>query len=202
MRIEETTISPNVWGPSFWRLLNQIVRYSHDFPHNLLDDFVKLFTVLQDVLPCPLCRQHCGSIYAANNNFLSQLTLHNSIKWLYTFRSYVNKYAKSETISYHDYIKMLHSHHHLISKNEVLDLLALITLNYPHGSDEISSKRRASIFIFIKTLSKLVKYIPHLRDLEILEPSVVWANRVELKKWLKKKARHISHHHLHFRIKH
>ena len=99
---------PEKWGASFWKVIDLVV-LSMDNNNELSKDYVYLFFYsLQNVLPCPECREHYTEYFSKYN--LKQV-LHSkelTFQWIYRLREEINKGKNVESgISFETYIKLL-----------------------------------------------------------------------------------------------
>ena len=73
------------WGPSGWQLLHLIT-----FERGSLNTKKKLFSTLNEILPCKYCRESTGQ-------FMKEMPIHNNLAlWLYDLHKYVNKKLESQ----------------------------------------------------------------------------------------------------------
>jgi hypothetical protein len=180
-------VSPTEWGPLFWALLSDVAKYSGTMPKSMNVHVENMAKCVPYVLPCSVCRTHSTEIYRKNHH-LNHPTTANITHWVWTLRSHVNTYTNSENLKYDQYKLKLSRKNYFITIQGVVDLLYMIALNYPPDDKD----RKTMIFYFIKSLSHLVIYIPHLRPLSTLNPINMWNNSNELIRWLDTKVKGLS----------
>lgn len=179
-----TNVNPLKWGPLFWALLHTIAQYSGCYPNIMNSDLSLFVAAIPDVLPCNECSNHCKEIYS-KLNLINSVSLTNYKRWVYTLRSEINKYTNSQNINYENYLSKLKQTRIFITKKQLIDLLAMISVNYPDENNKESQIRRNNIFIFVQQLIKFVIFIPHLASIGRFIPLHVWKNKKEFQRWVK-----------------
>lgn len=84
-------IHSKVWGQYLWRTLHTLT-YSYDpkMPDELKSQYVKLFHVLKDFIPCPICRAHYTKRCNANPPEKNMKTTESFVTWLNNLHNEVN----------------------------------------------------------------------------------------------------------------
>lgn len=123
----------NIWGPSAWLFLHSVTFQYPDEPTMMdKENYKQFFNSLQNILPCPKCREH----YIKNiQDFPIQLNSRDElIQWMITIHNGVNKSNNKDIISYEDVKKIyLNSYNYSIEQNESVEsnmtfILAIILL--------------------------------------------------------------------------
>lgn len=182
--INATGVNPQKWGPAFWTLLYTIAQNIENYPDTMNSDLYLFVNAIPYVLPCNECSLHCKEIYW-RLNLENNVSLYNFKKWVYTLKSEVNKYTNSENISYERYLFGLKQTKLFITKKQLLDLLGMMSMNYPHENDKESRIKRNKFYIFIQQLIKFMIFIPYFRSIGRFIPFNIWKNKKELQAWLK-----------------
>lgn len=179
--IEATNVNPKIWGPIFWAVLHTIARY----PQKNIDkrDLVLFVSTIPYVLPCSECSAHCREIYS-RLKLISNVPFYNFKKWVWILRSEVNKYTNTPNTSYENYIQQ-NSIKYVINKRQIVELMGMISMNYPHENTRESRLKRYMTFLFIQLLIKFMSYIPELSSISKYRAIYVWNNRLELQNWLR-----------------
>ena len=99
---------PETWGPFFWKVIDWVV-LSMDNNNELSKDYVYLFFYsLQNVLPCPECREHYTEYFLKYN---LKTVLHSkelTFQWIYRLKDEINKRKNIESgISFETYLNLL-----------------------------------------------------------------------------------------------
>tara|TARA_B000000609_G_scaffold157152_1_gene151040 strand:+ start:864 stop:1232 length:369 start_codon:yes stop_codon:yes gene_type:complete len=89
--------NPELWGGPAWTLLHCI---TYTYPNNPtpsdMKDYEIFFLSLQNVLPCPTCREHYSNYIKKNpisNHLLSKTKL---ITYFIKLRNYIDKHYKNK----------------------------------------------------------------------------------------------------------
>lgn len=180
ININPTNINPQKWGPPFWALLHTIAQYADRIPNCMTRTLKSFVSTIPFILPCDECASHSHEIYT-RLNMVNQVSFKNLKHWVWTFRTEVNKSTNSGNISFQDYLTKFQTTNIFINKKQIIDLLALMSLNYPYND----SNKMKNVYLFIHNLSSLLTYIPHLKSLNKFRPTAIWNNKIELQNWLK-----------------
>ena len=108
----------NIWGPSAWLFLHSVTfQYPEEPTMEDKENYKQFFNSLQNILPCPKCRDH----YQKNIQDLPiQLNSRDElIQWLINIHNNVNKSNNKDILSYEDVKKIyLNSYNYSIEKDE------------------------------------------------------------------------------------
>jgi hypothetical protein len=81
-------LNPHVWGPGAWQFLQNCAEAADE---DCADKYVQFINLLQDVLPCEKCREHCAQYI--NDNPVDP----NNLKdWLLNFQQHVEQTKKCD----------------------------------------------------------------------------------------------------------
>ena len=111
----------NIWGPSAWLFLHAVTFQYPEEP-TMVDkkNYKQFFNSLQNILPCPKCREH----YQENIKEIPiQLNSRDElIQWLINIHNNVNKSNNKDILSYEDVKKIyLNSYNYSIEKDESVE---------------------------------------------------------------------------------
>ena len=111
----------NIWGPSAWLFLHAVTFQYPEEP-TMVDkkNYKQFFNSLQNILPCPKCREH----YQENIKEIPiQLNSRDElIQWLINIHNNVNKLNNKDILSYEDVKKVyLNSYNYSIEKDESVE---------------------------------------------------------------------------------
>lgn len=183
-------VNPIKWGSLFWSLLHTIAQYSDEIPESRNRDLIKFVSTIPYVLPCGDCANHCHEIYR-KRYLLNSASLRTFKRWVWVLKFEVNKYTNSDNIAYEDYLSKLRTTKEFITKNELINLLSMISLSYPSDTSRLNYSRQDNIYLFIKYLSSLLYYVPHLKSFHKFEPTNTWEDKEEFQRWLRKETRRV-----------
>ena len=111
----------NIWGPSAWLFLHSVTfQYPEEPTMADKENYKRFFNSLQNILPCPKCREH----YQKNIQDLPiQLNSRDElIQWLINIHNNVNKLNNKDILSYEDVKKVyLNSYNYSIEKDESVE---------------------------------------------------------------------------------
>tara|TARA_B100000700_G_C14935924_1_gene804277 strand:- start:375 stop:788 length:414 start_codon:yes stop_codon:yes gene_type:complete len=111
----------NIWGPSAWLFLHSVTfQYPEEPTMADKENYKHFFNSLQNILPCPKCREH----YQKNiQEFPIQLNSRDElIQWLINIHNNVNKLNNKDILSYEDVKKVyLNSYNYSIEKDESVE---------------------------------------------------------------------------------
>ena len=111
----------NIWGPSAWLFLHSITfQYPEEPTMADKENYKQFFNSLQNILPCPKCRDH----YQKNiQDFPIQLNSRDElIQWLINIHNNVNQSNNKGILSYEDVKKVyLNSYNYSIEKGESVE---------------------------------------------------------------------------------
>lgn len=102
-------LGPDVWGPHAWKFLHFVSLGYPDYPTN--EDkhkYKSFFLLLQNVLPCSVCREHYKENYdklPLTDNILSSRD--NLIKWVIDLHNIVNKMKNKPVIDHQTAINLI-----------------------------------------------------------------------------------------------
>lgn len=182
--INAVNVNAQKWGPILWSLLNTIAQYSDMYPKSMKRNLHILVSTLPNVLPCGECGKHSKEIYS-RLKLADNVSMRIFKKWVWTFKSEVNKYVGAPNITYNEYLTQLKQTEKYMSKKQFIDLLAMISMNYPHENDSDSINRRNEIYLFVEQAIKFIRLVPHLSSLGKFVPSVIWNNKFEFQTWIR-----------------
>lgn len=128
MHFKQNKMQPSYWGPSAWKFLHTI---SDTYPEHPTDEMKQktkhFFMLLQDVLPCPLCRKnyklHIEKYPLTDNILRTRETLSS---WLIDIHNEVNKLTNKKVFSYKDVV--VESHPLLTFSNIILIFFIVLLL--------------------------------------------------------------------------
>jgi hypothetical protein len=100
---------PDAWGPHAWKFLHYVSLGYSDNPTNEEKEKYKLFfLLLQDVLPCSICREHYKNNYSKipiTQQVLSSRD--NLVKWVIDLHNIVNEMKGKQKLDYDKAIKLI-----------------------------------------------------------------------------------------------
>jgi len=96
-------IHSKVWGQYLWRTLHSMT-YAYDpkMPDDLKEKFEKLFTVLKDFIPCPICREHYRQRFIKNPPSSNMRSTEQFVLWLNNLHNEVNAGLGKPLVSIRD----------------------------------------------------------------------------------------------------
>ena len=170
-RMSESSIDPNLWGPSLWDILFYIA-----FNVNLAThcrQIHELFHLLEIMLPCSGCRRH----YAVYKKEIPAVTKINrkspdsAAEWLWIIHNLVNKNLGKISIDF-DTLKKKHSHFAcMVSDLTVFDIIVDIWMG--------SSLNKLKVSAGIITMLSLLESIHPFRVCHLLKGKVTSTWRTE-----------------------
>lgn len=138
------TLGPDVWGPPGWKFLHFVALA---YPENPTEEdkfkYKNFFTLIQDVLPCSICREHYKQHlvkYPLDDDTL--LTTKSLLHWTIDVHNEVNIATKKRTLSYEEAIASIKSRNLVVKTDEPNEIL-----NKPNESH---NKTKASYNKMIK----------------------------------------------------
>lgn len=89
--------NPKIWGESGWTLIHCITYTYPDNPSpSDIKNYETFFLSLQNVLPCPYCKEHYSK-YIQNNPIKTHLSSKNKIiNYFIKLRNYIDKHYKNK----------------------------------------------------------------------------------------------------------
>lgn len=104
-QINETSMDPNVWGPTFWNILFYVC--FHINVKEKYKEIMKLFNAIETLLPCSHCRRHYA-LYKKQYNPSTNIDTQDpesAAKWLWTIHDMVNQNLGKICIDYDKLVK-------------------------------------------------------------------------------------------------
>lgn len=96
-------VSPDLWGPSTWTFLHlAVLSEPENFDKNRLVFYKQLYLLLQELLPCQICRIHLKENMAALKSIDTLKTKRELFDWTTDLHNRVNKRNNKSTYSYAD----------------------------------------------------------------------------------------------------
>jgi len=93
-------IHSKVWGQYLWRLLHTLTySYNPKLSDNIKSKYIRLFHVLKDFIPCPICRNHYTSRCNRNPPERNMATTDQFVVWLSNIHNEVNIGLGKPTVS-------------------------------------------------------------------------------------------------------
>jgi len=87
-------INPVLWGSSFWSSIESVI-LSMDTKDDVSKEYVYLFLyTLQNVLPCPNCRDHYQTYFSKTNVKEKCNNKEQLLKWVFDLRVKIKKENK------------------------------------------------------------------------------------------------------------
>lgn len=84
-------INPVHWGPCFWSSIESVI-LSMDTKDEMSKEYVYLFLyTLQNVLPCPDCREHYQDYFSKYNVKEKMSRKEDLLKWIFQLRVKIKK---------------------------------------------------------------------------------------------------------------
>lgn len=84
-------IHSKVWGQYLWRLLHSLTySYNPKLPTTIKSKYIRLFHVLKDFIPCPICRNHYTSRCNRNPPERNMASTDQFVTWLSNIHNEVN----------------------------------------------------------------------------------------------------------------
>ena len=100
---------PDAWGPHAWKFLHYVSLGYPDKPTKEdKEKYKSFFLLLQDVLPCAICREHFKDNYSKlplTDDILSSRD--KLIKWVIDLHNIVNEMKNKPTVSYDKAIDLM-----------------------------------------------------------------------------------------------
>ena len=100
---------PDAWGPHAWKFLHYVsLGYSDRPTKEDKEKYKSFFLLLQDVLPCSICREHFKENYSKlplTDEILS--SRNNLVKWVIDLHNVVNEMKNKSTVSYEEAIELM-----------------------------------------------------------------------------------------------
>jgi hypothetical protein len=100
---------PDAWGPHAWKFLHYVSLGYSDKPTKEEKEKYKLFyLLLQDVLPCSICREHYKNNYSKipiTEDVLSSRD--NLVKWVIDLHNIVNEMKGKPKVDYDTAVKLI-----------------------------------------------------------------------------------------------
>lgn len=97
-------MDPKIWGPYFWFTLHTITLSYPDKPsYENKRQFNDFFVGLQNVIPCPKCREHYKT-HLTNNPISSALdSKEHLVVWLFNLHNIVNGSLGKKKMAFEDF---------------------------------------------------------------------------------------------------
>ena len=97
-------MDPKIWGPYFWFTLHTITLSYPDKPsYENKRQFNDFFVGLQNVIPCPKCREHYKT-HLTNNPISSALdSKEHLVVWLFNLHNIVNESLGKNKMPFEDF---------------------------------------------------------------------------------------------------
>lgn len=97
-------MDPKIWGPYFWFTLHTITLSYPDKPsYENKRQFNDFFVGLQNVIPCPKCREHYKT-HLTNNPISSALdSKEHLVVWLFNLHNTVNESLGKNKMAFEDF---------------------------------------------------------------------------------------------------
>lgn len=93
-------IHSKVWGQYLWRLLHSLTySYNPKLPENIKSKYARLFHVLKDFIPCPICRNHYTGRCNRNPPERNMNSTNQFTTWLSNLHNEVNIGLGKPTVS-------------------------------------------------------------------------------------------------------
>jgi hypothetical protein len=114
-------LGPDVWGPAGWKFLHFIALA---YPENPTEEdkykYKTFFTLLQDVLPCSLCREHYKQNLVKHPlDDDSLLTTDSLLHWTIDMHNEVNISNNKKSLSYEEAIRNIKTHKYVLEKEKL-----------------------------------------------------------------------------------
>lgn len=97
-------IEPEIWGEKYWYVLETVILSMDNKEKNSKDSLILFFYSLQNLLPCPDCREHFQD-YIEKNNI--EKYIHSKEKmffWIYQLRKEIQIRNKKPFPSFQEYL--------------------------------------------------------------------------------------------------
>jgi hypothetical protein len=101
-------MSPEVWGPIFWRTMHIVsLGYPPNPTEQEKDAAIKFFESLQYVIPCPICREHYQHFYAAEPPHIGSRD--ELIAWVFDLHNKVNEQLGKPVFTWEQFIASMYA---------------------------------------------------------------------------------------------
>lgn len=96
-------VSPNVWGPSTWAFIHlTAISEPDNFDKTRLTFYKQLFVLLQELLPCELCRLHLKQNISKLKDIEKVNSKRELFDWTTDLHNKVNEITKKKILSKND----------------------------------------------------------------------------------------------------
>ena len=105
-------IDPEIWGKQYWFVIETIVISMDPSELNSKEFIYLFFYSLQNILPCPICREHYQSFFQKHDIKKSMDSKLSLFRWIHNLRNEINTHNKKKIISfseYHEYLESTYS---------------------------------------------------------------------------------------------
>ena len=111
-------IEPEIWGKHYWYVIETII-LSMDNKEIISKESLRLFFYsLQNLLPCPTCREHFQLYFKKNNIDKYVDSKKKMFRWIYELRREIQIRNKKPYPTFEEYLKKIN--HELINKTQMI----------------------------------------------------------------------------------